>query len=124
MKMAKLSLKKADKSGRYEANYRSTYEKAIKKEVAAKQRLLRVTNEYNKVAADLERVNKEMEIRRNLHIADLQTRDADADKVAELRRIKGQHDMEREARHGDSLIKQKQAKRALSMSSKRKSSLF
>lgn len=124
MKMAKLSLKKADKSGRYEANFRSTYEKAIKKEVAAKQRLLRVTNEYNKVAADLERVTKEMEIRRNAHIADVQTRDADSNKVDELRRLKGQHDMEREARHGDSLTKQKQAKRALSMSSKRKSSLF
>lgn len=124
MKMAKLSLKKADKSGRYEANFRSTYEKAIKKEIAAKQRLLKVTNEYNKVAADLERVNKEMEIRRNAHIADIQTRDSDSNKVDELRRIKGQHDMEREARHGDSLTKQKQAKRALSMSSKRKSSLF
>lgn len=124
MKMAKLSMKKADKSGRYEANFRSTYEKAIKKEIAAKQRLLRVTNEYNKVAADLERVNKEMEIRRNAHIAAVQTRDADSNKVDELRRIKGQHDMEREARHGDSLTKQKQAKRALSMSSKRKSSLF
>lgn len=124
MKMAKLSLKKADKSGRYEANFRSTHEKAVKKEVAAKKRLLRVTNEYNKIAADLERVSKEAEIRRNQHIADVQTRDADSNRVDELRRLKGQHDMEREARHGDSLTKQKQAKRALSMSSKRKSSLF
>lgn len=93
MKTAKKSVKKAEKSAAYEQAFRRPYEKAIKKEVKWKQRLLKVTNEYNKVAADLERATKEMEIRRNNHTADLQTRDADQQKVEELRHRKGQNDV-------------------------------
>lgn len=92
-KQAKKSDKKAAKSASYEASFRSTYEKAIKKEVRAKQHLLKITNEYNKVAADLERATKEMEIRRNNHLADQQTRDADQQKVDDLRHRKGQNDV-------------------------------
>jgi len=122
-KQAKKSDKKASKSASYEASFRSTYEKAIKKEVKAKQHLLKITNEYNKIAADLERATKEMEIRRNNHLADQQTRDADQQKVEDLRHRKGQNDMDREGRHGQSLTKQNQAKRALSTSTKRHSIL-
>lgn len=92
-KQAKKSDKKAAKSASYENSFRSTYEKAIKREVKAKQHLLKITNEYNKVAADLERATKEMEIRRNNHLADQQTRDADQQKLDDLRHRKGQNDV-------------------------------
>jgi len=117
--LAKASIKNAEKSAKHEAGYRKTYDKAIQREIKAKKYLLKIQNEYNKVAADLESATKEMEIRRNQHIADVQTRDADQKKLEDLRAAKGRNDMEREARHGDSLTKQAQAKRALSMSKRR-----
>ena len=93
IKISKESHKKAQKSSAYEIGFRKTYEKAIKKEVKAKQYLLKITNEYNKIAADLERATKEMEIRRNLHLADLQTRDADDQRVEDTRKLKGARDV-------------------------------
>lgn len=120
IKVSKLSLKNAEKAAKHESSFRSTHQKAIKKELRAKKALLKVTAEYNKVAAELEAATKEMEVRKNLHIAAKEAMDADKQKVNDLRTLKGQHDMEREARHGESLTKQNQAKRALSMS-KRKS---
>lgn len=93
IKVHRDSHKKAQKSAAYELGFRKTYEKAIKKEVKAKQFLLKVTNEYNKIAADLERATKEMEIRKNAHLADLQTRDADDMKVQNLRKMKGANDV-------------------------------
>jgi len=120
LKLHKLSIKNAEKSAKHEAAYRKTYDKAIQREVKAKKYLIKIQNEYNKVAADLESATKEMEIRRNQHIADVQARDADQQKLEDLRQQKGRNDMQREARHGDSVVKQNQAKRALSMS-KRKS---
>lgn len=119
IKQCKVSRVRSQKAARFQSAYRTPYEKAIKEEVKAKQRLLKVTNYYNRIAANLESASKEMEIRRNAYTAECQTRDADQLKLDHLRKMKGLHDMEREARHGDSLTKQAQAKRALSMSSRR-----
>lgn len=91
--MAKASGKAAEKSGKHELAFRKTYDKAVKDEVKMKQRLLKITSEYNKVAAELEKATKESEIRKNAHQADCETRDADARKVDELRKAKGVHDV-------------------------------
>ena len=91
--LAKASIKNAEKSAKHEAGYRKTYDKAIQREIKAKKYLLKIQNEYNKVAADLESATKEMEIRRNQHIADVQTRDADQKKLEDLRAAKGRNDV-------------------------------
>lgn len=93
LKLSKLSIKKAEKSAKHEAAYRKTYDKAIQREVKAKKYLVKIQNEYNKVAADLESATKEMEIRKNQHIADVQTRDADQQKLEDLRQQKGRNDV-------------------------------
>ena len=93
LKLHKLSIKNAEKSAKHEAAYRKTYDKAIQREVKAKKYLIKIQNEYNKVAADLESATKEMEIRRNQHIADVQARDADQQKLEDLRQQKGRNDV-------------------------------
>ena len=93
LKLHKLSIKNAEKSAKHEAAYRKTYDKAVQREVKAKKYLVKIQNEYNKVAADLESATKEMEIRRNQHIADVQTRDADQQKLEDLRQQKGRNDV-------------------------------
>lgn len=93
MKQCKVSNRRAQKAARFQGAFRGNYETAIKNEVKAKQKLLKITNYYNKIAADLESATKEMEIRRNAYQAECQTRDADILRLEHLRKSKGTNDV-------------------------------